>query len=75
VERRLQAHHPDRLFEALDEEKKGYLDLVGFRDTCSSACRPAAGRAREIFHEMDQAKTGMVTFADFKVYLEGEAST
>lgn len=60
-----------RLFAALDEGGRGYLDLAGFRDICAATCLPAAAQAREIFYEMDKSKSGTVTLSDFESYLAG----
>ena len=48
------------MFVALDKAGHGYLDLRSFREACDSACKPAAGRADEMFFEMDRSKTGVL---------------
>mmetsp|Transcript_75914 Transcript_75914/g.176054 ORF Transcript_75914/g.176054 Transcript_75914/m.176054 type:complete len:138 (-) Transcript_75914:74-487(-) len=60
-----------RMFAALDEHGRGYLDLAGFKEVCAATCPPAACRAREIFFEMDKSRSGTVTLSDFESYLAG----
>eukprot|EP00931_Biecheleriopsis_adriatica_P108338 TRINITY_DN82647_c0_g1_i1.p2 TRINITY_DN82647_c0_g1~~TRINITY_DN82647_c0_g1_i1.p2 ORF type:complete len:150 (+),score=44.91 TRINITY_DN82647_c0_g1_i1:45-494(+) len=62
-----------RMFNAMDAQDQGFLDLQTFHTVCLETCRPAASRAKEIFHDMDRSKTGAVTFSDFEAYLIGDA--